>query len=192
MYLLILGKTVQVISVLSAFLRKTGTGVDSLVLEERKKQVKEFKEKVATLEMDAMLGLGSFKPKEERIQLFRDNLNLPAYMPILLIVPSSVLDNWAYEFDLWGHFSVAMFRDSEREAALEAVLYGDAEVMVVGHKLFGMAAQFKKINAIPWKLCVVDEFHVFKVRVFFTWMRVRFCSGKFEFTELLADCIIIM
>lgn len=166
MYLLILGKTVQVISVLSAFLRKTGTGVDSFVLEERKKQVKEFKEKVATLEMDAMLGLGSFKPKEERIQLFRDNLNLPAYMPILLIVPSSVLDNWAYEFDLWGHFSVAMFRDSEREAALEAVLYGDAEVMVVGHKLFGMAAQFKMINAIPWKLCVVDEFHVFKVRVF--------------------------
>ena len=128
--------------------------------------MKEFKEKVATLEMDAMLGLGSFKPKEERIQLFRDNLNLPAYMPILLIVPSSVLDNWAYEFDLWGHFSVAMFRDSEREAALEAVLYGDAEVMVVGHKLFGMAAQFKMINAIPWKLCVVDEFHVFKVRVF--------------------------
>ena len=93
------------------------------------------------------------------------DLNIPEKMPILLVVPSSVLDNWAYEFDLWGHFSVAMYRDDTREGALDAVRYGEAEVMVVGHKLFGTAAHFKNINTIPWKLCVVDEFHVFKVRV---------------------------
>ena len=161
-----LGKTVQVISVISAFLGKTGTGVDSLVLEERKNRVKEFKKQLENWEMDALLGKGSFTPKAERIQLFKNDLKLPEKMPILLIVPSSVLDNWAYEFELWGHFSVAMYRDTERETALEAMLYGEAEVMVVGHKLFGTKAHFNEINKISWKLCVVDEFHVFKASAY--------------------------
>ena len=52
----------QVISVISAFLGKTGTGVDASVLEKRKKKVKEFKEQLDSWEMNASLGLSGFKP----------------------------------------------------------------------------------------------------------------------------------
>lgn len=157
-----LGKTVQVISVISAFLGKTGTGHDALILEKRKKKVKEFKKAMQKNEMAAMLGFESFVPKEERKRTFFAELQIPEKMPILLVVPSSVLDNWLYEFVLWGHFSVAMYRDLERESALDEIESGAAEVMVVGHALFGSAKHFEQINAINWKLCVVDEFHVFK------------------------------
>jgi len=115
--------------------------------------------------MDSWLGIASFKSKDERLREFKESLALPAKLPILLIVPASVLDNWAYEFELWGHFFVVMYRDSERDDALEAIEFSQAEVMVMGHTLFGKPEHFARLNEIPWKLCVIDEFHVFKVGI---------------------------
>ena len=83
--------------------------------------------------------------------------------PVLLVVPAVVVDNWDYEFTLWGHFSVARYREQQhRDAALDWVKYGAAEVLLCPHSLFGSKDHFKWINQIQWKIVVVDEYHTFK------------------------------
>ena len=132
-------------------------------MRKRRKKVQAFGKELESSKDDMFLH-GGFKSEEELIEEFKtDKLELPEKVPILLVVPSSVVDNWHFEFSLWGHFSVAVYRDKEMETALEAVKYGSAEVLLCGHSMFGAAAHFREIIKMPFKLVIVDEFHVFKV-----------------------------
>ena len=84
------------------------------------------------------------------------------YSPILIIVPASVVDNWARELHTWGHFSVQVFgSDSDRANSLHRVKIGMDDIMLCGKELFSKNIdEFLKIK--KWKLVVVDEFHNYK------------------------------
>ena len=49
------------------------------------------------------------------------------FVPILLVVPASVVDNWGKEFNKWGHFSVVIYRGEDRSNALELATNSTAE-----------------------------------------------------------------
>ena len=92
------------------------------------------------------------------------DLNMPDWYPVLIIVPPTTLQNWRNEFASWTHFGVAAYIGEGRDQALEKVRRGSAEVLLTAKSLFMQQAGFKELNTIPWKLVIIDEFHLFKVR----------------------------
>jgi SNF2 family DNA or RNA helicase len=75
---------------------------------------------------------------------------------------SSVIDNWKREFESWGHFAVSLYQGSERVNELERVRVGINDIMICGKALFVDDANLTKMEKVPWKLIIVDEFHEFK------------------------------
>lgn len=129
-------------------------------LEKRRKGAAKLIRDVETWDNDALLGLRSFQGKDGYVADEKAKLELPEKVPILVVVPASVVDNWDYEFSMWGHFSVALYRDEKhRKEALEAIKYGSAEILLCGHSLFGSSSHIKEFKKITWKLVIVDEFH---------------------------------
>ena len=157
------GKTLQVISLLAALLGKSGTGEDKFKLEGRRRGAEKLKKDMESWDVDASLGLRSFQGKEEHVEREKAKLCLPEMVPILIVVPASVVDNWDYEFSMWGHFRVAVYREERlRSGALDEIRYGAAEILLCGHSLFGSDPEkehMKAFKQISWKLVVVDEFH---------------------------------
>lgn len=94
---------------------------------------------------------------------WRQELKFPDWYPILLIVPTTVVQNWRNEFARFSHFSVATFDSDNRQKALESFSNGGAEIMLAAKSLFAQDRGFRELNKFPWKLVIIDEFHMFKV-----------------------------
>jgi len=154
-----LGKTVQTIALLSALLKKTGTDLDLIEVNRRKKFVDKR--------------LGEFRrAKEEALRNgeilsldvdLASEVGVPDWSPILIIVPPSVAEHWRRDFATWGHFAVSTYETGgEQEKALESVRYGRSEVLICTKSCFQNDYVCEVLCQINWKLVVVDEFHNFK------------------------------
>jgi SNF2 family DNA or RNA helicase len=87
------------------------------------------------------------------------------FSPLLVIVPSSLLDNWRNEFETWGYFAVSVFRSAkDRDVELHRIKIGMNDILVCTSTLFSKQEHFARIEEIPWKLIIVDEFHCYKNR----------------------------
>jgi SNF2 family DNA or RNA helicase len=143
----------------SALLKKTGTGADRIEIEARRKHVKKRLAQRDVLKREAL----------SRAELYIDEMEiasevgLPAWAPVLIIAPKKVVGNWVDDFKTWSHASVAVFGDASGvEVALPSIQHGSSEVMVMSKSCF-KESFFEKLASIQWKLIVVDEFHMFKV-----------------------------
>lgn len=149
-----LGKTVQTISLLAAMFKKTGTGLDLLQLNRRKKSIDA---KVANLESEKLKAFNEGRvPSQNHVGAPSD---YPSFAPVLIISPCSVMTNWVEDFKTWGHFSVAVFQGKGREAALESIENGLAEVLVCGDSVFNNNENFNKLRELSFRAIIVDEFH---------------------------------
>lgn len=101
-------------------------------------------------------------PAEESMSGWQEELNLPKWYPVLIIVPPTTLQNWRNEFKKFTHFEVASYHGENRSMALESLQHGRSEVMLATKSLFGKS-DFAEINKVAWKLVIIDEFHLFKV-----------------------------
>lgn len=91
-----------------------------------------------------------------------EGVNTSEWVPVLVIVPPSVIDNWMKEFCTWGHFGVGKYQNQGRHQALAKVKNGTHEILVCGGKLATL--DFNELSSVQWKLIIVDEVHAYKVR----------------------------
>lgn len=91
-------------------------------------------------------------------------LDLPAWGPVLIFSPSSVVTNWVEDFKAWAHFSVAVYAGASREAALQSIEDGTAEVLVCAHSQIQDNEAFHRLKDanVKWKAIIGDELHLFK------------------------------
>jgi hypothetical protein len=82
-----LGKTVQVISLIAALLKKKGNGLDELEIKQHNNTLKKSLQAREESKRQALLtGFG--------ITSVNETVELPRFAPILIIAPSSVVENW--------------------------------------------------------------------------------------------------
>jgi SNF2 family DNA or RNA helicase len=153
-----LGKTVQVIAMLAALLEKKGSGLDKVELVRRRKAIQKRLDENLKLQQEAMR-----QGTVAKTYVPTEGIDLPAWAPILIAVPPSVMENWMNELNTWGHFGAVKFAGPSRDLALERIREGLDEIMVCGSSLFkGSEDDLRQVKSIPWKLLIVDEYHQYK------------------------------
>lgn len=72
--------------------------------------------------------------------------------------------SWKNEFEKFSTFAVAVFSGNKenRNAALEKLRDGSAEVLIAAKSQFQEKSGAMDLNEIAWKLVIIDEFHTFK------------------------------
>jgi len=154
-----LGKTVQMVSLIAALQKKTGTALDKQKIQSHRKKALQIVKSREENDRQALLSGMCSRINNNSIL---DDLGLPDFAPILIIVPSSVAENWANEFATWGHFTATTYQGSTREKALDRIKTGLDFILIVGKSIFTRADDFDALNSIKWKLIIVDEYHEYK------------------------------
>lgn len=147
-----LGKTLQAVATIAAILGKTGQpSVDAytpalqrlnVVKPAPKSPIKpsSASRRSSMCQASTLTELASSKKKkgttpEEPYNIADDPRYEPSYTgtgaPILIICPTSLLDNWERELSMWGTFRVVRLHDSTKDIALMKIMGGQAEVALV-------------------------------------------------------------
>ncbi|KAF9006951.1 P-loop containing nucleoside triphosphate hydrolase protein [Cyathus striatus] len=133
-----LRKTIQVISFLSAIMRKTGTILDR---NRRRKHVSELQDG----------------------EQWREHRKLPPandkWATCLIIAPSTVVHNWERELETWGYFEFGMYigAPKEREPVLKDFKLGRLDIVLT---TFDLARRdINLLDDLPWSCIFVDEVH---------------------------------
>ena len=153
------GKTVQVIALLCALFDKTGTGKDLLEMQQRNRLVRDRIVALQKLQDDA-LRQGEVV-EEDNVEWAR-TLGLSRWHPVMIVVPPTIVDSWRKSFDLFTHFSVAVYSSSNKAESVNAMKYGGCDVLLVPKSLFASETHFQDLNTLNWKLIIIDEFHNYK------------------------------
>ncbi|KAI0312226.1 P-loop containing nucleoside triphosphate hydrolase protein [Amylostereum chailletii] len=136
-----LGKTIQVISFLSAIMHKTGTPKD---IDRRRKHVSRIQDG----------------------REWREHRKLPppdaSWPTALVIVPSSVVGVWAREFPKWGYFEVGVYTGTadKRDEVLNDFKLGRLDVVITSFDIARLAID--SLDDLPWSVLIVDEAHRLK------------------------------
>ncbi|EDR09438.1 RAD26-like SNF2 family DNA-dependent ATPase [Laccaria bicolor S238N-H82] len=133
-----MGLTIQVISFLSAIMRKEGVRTDK---HRRRKFVSKLQDGEAW---------------KKRRQLPPANAKWPT---CLIIAPSTVVHNWEREFETWGYFEVGMYNGNtkEREPVLHDFKLGRLDVVLT---TFDLARRdIALLEDLPFSCVIVDEVH---------------------------------
>ena len=147
------------ISLIAALLKKTGTGLDLLEINQHCNKVKKALQAREESKHQALLtGFGIKNDADDALE----TIEAPRFTPILIIVPSSVVDNWQNEFKTWGHFNVGVYAGSNREKALDRIKDGLDFILITGKSLFTRAGDYDELAQVEWKVVIVDEYHEFK------------------------------
>ncbi|KAJ7631912.1 RAD26-like SNF2 family DNA-dependent ATPase [Mycena polygramma] len=136
-----MGKTIQVISFLSAIMGKEGIKTDR---KRRRKHVAELQEGKAW--------------KKSRT-LPPANATWPT---CLIIAPSTVVGNWEREFQTWGYFEVGKYigTKAERKEVLEDFKKGRLDVVLTSLDL--ARRDIALLDELAWTCIFVDEVHTVK------------------------------
>ena len=149
----------QMISLIAALLKKTGTGLDLLEINQHCNKVKKALQAREESKHQALLtGFGIKNDVDDALE----TIEAPRFTPILIIVPSSVVENWQNEFKTWGHFNVGVYAGSNREKALDRIKDGLDFILITGKSLFTRAGDYDELAQVEWKVVIVDEYHEFK------------------------------
>ncbi|KAG1347415.1 Switch 2 [Cocos nucifera] len=80
--------------------------------------------------------------------------------PVLVVCPTSVIQNWENEFSEWGDFSVVVYHGPNRELILEKLETRGAEILITSFDTFRIHDE--TLSEIPWDIVIVDEAHRLK------------------------------
>lgn len=80
--------------------------------------------------------------------------------PVLVICPSSVIQNWESEFSRWSTFSVSLYHGPNRDLILEKLEAGGVEILVTSFDTYRIQGSI--LSEIKWEIVIVDEAHRLK------------------------------
>ena len=99
---------------------------------------------------------------DENIDEWRASLSLSRWSPVMIIVPPTILDTWKDAFETFSHFCVSCYSTKTKEDAINSVLYGSADILLVPKSAFQDKRHLAELERVRWKLIIIDEFHNFK------------------------------
>ena len=118
-----------------------------------------IKRKIEEAKQEALRNGELYRPTEPSSKSPPLSIQQPEWGPVLILAPAAVCKSWMTSFKVWGHFSTIEFAS---RADLENIKLGSVEILVATHNRIQEADTFASLREIPWKLVIVDEFHVFK------------------------------
>lgn len=89
----------------------------------------------------------------------KDNkqLNKP---PVLIICPSSVIQNWEVEFSKWSTFNVAIYHGTNRDIIFDKVEDHSVEILITSFDTYRIHENI--LLQVNWEIVIVDEAHRLK------------------------------
>ncbi|KAF2669289.1 hypothetical protein BT63DRAFT_432944 [Microthyrium microscopicum] len=82
------------------------------------------------------------------------------YPKVLIICPTTLVDNWKSELETWGYWQVDEYAGSAKEDVLSAAKSGSVEIVITSYDLY--RRNHDAINFIDWDCVVADECHKIK------------------------------
>lgn len=150
----------QVISLLCALFKKTGTRKDFTDIRDRNVLVRQKVSKVQRLK-DQALHMGEvFNDDIEEWKT--SSLSLSPWNPVMIIVPPTIMDTWKNAFETFSHFSVSFYSGKTRVNAINSLLHGSADILIVPKSAFQDKRHLSEFEKVKWKVIIIDEFHNFK------------------------------
>ncbi|OCH88939.1 hypothetical protein OBBRIDRAFT_779245 [Obba rivulosa] len=132
-----LGKTIQVISFLSAIMKKHG---DIRDVDRRRNHVSRLQD--------------VSKDWKEHRRLPPANKTWPT---CLIMAPSSVVGNWEREFETWGYFEVGVYMGPDRDDVLNDFKLGRLDVVLTSIET--ARGDIALLDDLAWSVVIVDEVH---------------------------------
>ncbi|KAK4486941.1 hypothetical protein RD792_006256 [Penstemon davidsonii] len=80
--------------------------------------------------------------------------------PVLIICPSSVIQNWETEFSKWSTFSVAIYHGPNRDLTIDKLKAHTVEILITSFDTFRIQGPI--LSDIEWDIVVIDEAHKLK------------------------------
>ena len=137
-----LGKTVQVICFLAAIMGKTHTEKDHIHVKKR---------------------LRNGQTEAARPGCVGKPLSSAKYLhPVLIVLPASLVDQWARELEVWGHFGVSICRGSTAQAVLTEAEFSAHEIVLMTYEK--LTSIVTRVASIEWAAMIFDEAHRLKNR----------------------------
>ena len=152
-------KTIQIIALLCALFDKAGTGKDLQDIRHRKNLVRKHRSKLQNLK-DKALCSGDIV--EDNIEEWKMSQALSPWHPVMIIVPPTICDTWKRAFQEFSHFSVSLYRGKDRAEALNSIIFGSADILLVPKSAFQDDHRYSELEIVKWKMVIIDEFHNFK------------------------------
>lgn len=104
---------------------------------------------------------GNTSSDNRRVRLAREGRNTNRGPKVLIFCPSSVIHNWAKEFDTWGVFDVGIYHAADRSQTIRDLDKGLLEVVISSHET-GRDSELEDTSRYKWDCVIVDEVHKLK------------------------------
>jgi SNF2 family DNA or RNA helicase len=179
------GKTVQVIALMAALLEKKGSGEDRLELDRREEIGRRNRQRIQD-ERDYAVRNGRLPPQDFS-QLDLEFIKKPAWAPILLLVPTNIVDHWKSDINLWGHFAVSIYRSGGAKLTplIESIQMGISEILLCSTSMFQQKATLVGLKQVEWKLIIIDELHFAKSKKTLLSKNLRELKGSLQDSRVI-------
>ncbi|PNY06301.1 DNA repair and recombination RAD26-like protein [Trifolium pratense] len=81
--------------------------------------------------------------------------------PVLIICPSSIIQNWESEFSKWSNFSVSIYHGANRDLVYDKLEANGVEVLITSFDTFRIYGN-SSLSDIHWNIVIIDEAHRLK------------------------------
>ncbi|XP_049353085.1 switch 2 isoform X2 [Solanum verrucosum] len=80
--------------------------------------------------------------------------------PVLIVCPSSLINNWENEFSKWATFSVCIYHGPNRDLMIDKLEARGVEILITSFDTYRIHGRI--LSDIEWEIVIVDEAHRLK------------------------------
>ncbi|XP_027774184.1 switch 2 isoform X2 [Solanum pennellii] len=80
--------------------------------------------------------------------------------PVLIVCPSSLINNWENEFSKWATFSVCIYHGPNRDLMIDKLEARGVEILITSFDTYRIHGRI--LSDIEWEIVIIDEAHRLK------------------------------